>query len=507
MDEAIKLMLQQAISAAKDGDVDTALDLVKDVLDSDEENVQAWLLLARLSSNIDEKRVALSNVIALDPDNERAQKMFAKLEEQVTQSPDQVEIIPGVTRRMALILGGGGLALIVVIVLVISALSGSEQAELREAEEEAAAAIMTQDRLNADQTEVAAAATQEEDDRQATATAIYFATNPPPTDTPSGPTLPPTATPTTPPTPTPTPLPPPADLTGTITGWSGRGPEGSDLDLVFIPLDASDLIPIAGLGGREPRLISTTQQVIYVNYNRDTFTDEVDIVDFEGVDQNFTVNVPTSVSNLTISPDGTQIAFVAEELISDNFALYIVELSSANLAESVRRLTTDDASYSYPSFSPDGSSIAVVRDNTASETAENPGVDLVRVDLTTGTLSPLTDDRNTIIESMPRWMTDASGGTLLFYAAIDTTRVIEDPAVDPENHDIYMMNPANPGSGLARIATNADEMFPVPSPDGRFLAYASDQTGAYEVHIVDLTSGETYQMSDNGDDTFPGDWR
>jgi Tol biopolymer transport system component len=49
--------------------------------------------------------------------------------------------------------------------------------------------------------------------------------------------------------------------------------------------------------------------------------------------------------------------------------------------------------------------------------------------------------------------------------------------------DIYAIRPGVDGSPRAIVAGPAEEFSPALSPDGRWLAYASDETGRTEVYV------------------------
>ena len=48
------------------------------------------------------------------------------------------------------------------------------------------------------------------------------------------------------------------------------------------------------------------------------------------------------------------------------------------------------------------------------------------------------------------------------------------------------------------MSTPASEVAPALSPDGRWLAYSSDESGQYEVYVRALSGGERYLVSDGG---------
>lgn len=66
--------LQAGIAAAKTGDKDHARNLLTQVVEADETHVSAWLWLAYIIDDLDEKEVCFENVLALDPKNSIAHK-------------------------------------------------------------------------------------------------------------------------------------------------------------------------------------------------------------------------------------------------------------------------------------------------------------------------------------------------------------------------------------------------------------------------------------------------
>ncbi|RMG77299.1 MAG: hypothetical protein D6711_01890, partial [Chloroflexi bacterium] len=127
-----RAMLQQALDAAKLGDREHAIDMIKEVLAEDEENAHAWLLLARITDNLDEKRIALANVLQIDPVNVKAKELLEKLEQQVAERDAEPEIIPGVSRRMAYIIGGVVVAFIFVVVFVLIIINNNQENRQRQ---------------------------------------------------------------------------------------------------------------------------------------------------------------------------------------------------------------------------------------------------------------------------------------------------------------------------------------------------------------------------------------
>ncbi|MDX1675544.1 MAG: protein kinase, partial [Longimicrobiales bacterium] len=68
------------------------------------------------------------------------------------------------------------------------------------------------------------------------------------------------------------------------------------------------------------------------------------------------------------------------------------------------------------------------------------------------------------------------------------------------NRDIYGIRPGQDSAGRPLMATDADEKSPQVSPDGRWLAYMSDETGQTEVFVRPFPdiSGGKWQISQGG---------
>ena len=118
MDDDIKKMLQQGVDKAREGDKDGARKIFEQVLEKDDENTTAWLWLYRVVDDINEKRICLTTVLQLDPNNDRAQRLLVQLDARSSRAKAQSEIIPGVTRsqlRLIILVG-------VVVVIVVCAL-------------------------------------------------------------------------------------------------------------------------------------------------------------------------------------------------------------------------------------------------------------------------------------------------------------------------------------------------------------------------------------------------
>jgi hypothetical protein len=73
------------------------------------------------------------------------------------------------------------------------------------------------------------------------------------------------------------------------------------------------------------------------------------------------------------------------------------------------------------------------------------------------------------------------------------------PGPPPRRSDIVQMQLGQPGPPSMLVATEGQDFNPAVSPDGRYLAYASDAAGRPEIFVRDLSgSGAQWQVSFTG---------
>ncbi|MDX2077120.1 MAG: hypothetical protein SFZ02_11860 [bacterium] len=494
MDPIHQELLRQAVEAAKNNDIDTALIKVKEVLEEDEENAKAWLLLARLTSNNDEKRIALASLLQLEPNNEKAKELLAKLETQV-KTRDEEEVLPGVSRRLVRFIVGGLVVFVILMIGLIAIIGQNRSAADAQATQVALNELATAQEFEAQQTRQLEQQTQIALD----ITAAFVAINPPtatPTITPyPSETLPPSATPT------PTLIPPPTDLTGVMVGRSGNNGNLAGIErLVMFSLTTGEAVPIASLRGQTITTFAGGTQFAYVIEDvNNNFANAVELVDVEGLEITSNLSAPAAIQAFIesrqphFSIDGSRMALIGTQFGQDRDDLFLLTVTGDGGGQVIRQLTTDTATYSYPALSPDGTKIVVVRNVLEGDSI---GVDLVIIDVASGTPTSLTTDRNITIETMPRW---DSASSLVVYAARPEGE---------QNNELYFIDIRNPDSGQIRIsAPDSDEIMPTFSPDGRYLAYSSNRTGDYQIYIQNLSSNEVFQLTFSDDANILGDWR
>lgn len=493
-EQDIQQLLREGIEAARAGDKAKARSLFEQITEQDENNERAWMWLASVVDTEEERRVCLSNVLVINPENEKARQLMDKLDEKKRQETADEEVMPGVSRRQLMMIGGGGLAAIAVIVLLFVAITSINSSQQAAAEAEATRIAMNMTAtLDVLSTQSAAAA----------ATQNSLAT-PTPTER-VVPTLPPTFTPTpteTPPAGAAAIVTPPPGIPGLLVGWGGRDRlSNGALEPFVAEVSGGGVLTRIGEDlGRDVRFAGNdSQRIVYSRYFSVTFDFGVEVAGIGGAPgQLIQPNQPPifKLEQPDYCPVANRVVYIAlpVEGPSTDFdetpptRIYITDLDT----NTTLLVSSDAASYTYPAFSPDCTRIAVVRTD---ESGANPGSDIVVLDIANGSQTPVTSDLSTFTETAPRWSAD---GTKLIYAAA--------PSNNPENHDIVMIE--SDGSGVPRLPVRSefDDRYPVLSPDGQYIAFSSRRGEFYNVFILRLEDNVLWQLTSGGGDYFPGGW-
>jgi hypothetical protein len=186
MSDKAQQLFEEAMQANLSGNTSRSVDLLKQVVDEDPENLAAWEALARQLTDTNERRMALTTVLQLDPDNEYAKNALESVEKPKGAVDDRAELAPGIPMKQARTVGIG-LVLYTVLVcgatlLITSAINGNKAARAQEVANSQAYQTQTQDAILAAATSVLLTATQSSIEANATLLAQVTAT---PTATPT----------------------------------------------------------------------------------------------------------------------------------------------------------------------------------------------------------------------------------------------------------------------------------------------------------------------------------
>lgn len=506
-------LMRQGIEAARAGSKTEARAFFEQVVELDDQNEKAWFWLASVLEDDTQKRMALNTVLHLNPGNDRARKALDLLEAQTRDTPTGDEIIPGVPRRTFYLVAGIGGAIIVLLIglfLVVTINNNRASAELLATQTGAVvnalntSAAITQQALAFAQTQ--AATTPTAVDLQA-----VVATLPP--------TFTPTAEATLPPTREPLAFPP--NLSGRLAAWGGRDFEQDGYYPVGTILTTDGTFTRAGeQEGLDVALSPSGDRLVYTRFQPAIFGTLIEAININGtdarpVDDYFRVWLTLfDPQQPAYSASGDSIVFVGREEDSFVNQVYLVSLlemppppvvtadpSTGEIPPTpqglapIRRLTSDAAEYRDPEFSPDGTRVTVIRDDVNTADA---GPDVYILDLGSGQLLPLTNDRAAFVESSPIWSPD---GSQIAYAAA--------AASEPNNHDIVTRFASGGGQPTVIARDPADDRYPVFSPDGRYIAFSSNRSGpSYDVYVFDQADQVLYQLTNTPtENEFIGGWR
>jgi len=494
-----KNQLTAGIEAAKAGDKATARRLLEAVINQEPENELAWIWLASTVNTLKERRLCLQRVLQINPNNARAREALAKLDASSSQptaadskrASQQVEAVVQSQRTPAA--GAAGVS----PVEEMRRASGTSLTDL------ALYAMVVIGILGA----------------------MFLGSvliSPPDFLQPPTPTrLPPSPTPTITLTPTPAfirvtlsaanDLPP--TFTPTPTNTPTQTPEPSPTPFPIAEFDAlytsrgevevePALYSMNGDGSSQQRILDNVSQVIYsVSGRRVAMVRVVDYV--PDADAEDAVSEASSVSELFIT---------AWDDLTNPQQVTTLRLRSAHS----------------PSFSPDGRLMVFVSD------WESEDDELWLLDTETGVTTRLTD--NDSIDRDPDWspvddglivfasdrdspnLTEIYSMRLSFDADVENevTRLTDDqgssyqPRFSPSGNriayitdrdgdgDVYTMSADGQRPFLLTNDAGAEDRNPAWTPDGRWVAFASNrEDDRFQFYLVDTTGREVIRLTDD----------
>jgi serine/threonine-protein kinase len=179
-----------------------------------------------------------------------------------------------------------------------------------------------------------------------------------------------------------------------------------------------------------------------------------------------------------LSPDGRRLACAIIDVESGHRDIWVLDLERGTRT----RLTFAEGASTDPVWTPDGRSI------TFGSSRKGGSIDLFTAPADgSGPPAPLVAQGDDESYLFPRaWLPDGS--------ALLAARVRED-------HDVVVFRPGAPAGVEPLLATPFWDLEPAVSPDGRLLAWASNETGRSEVYLRAFRDGSRrLQVSTDGGD-------
>ena len=191
---------------------------------------------------------------------------------------------------------------------------------------------------------------------------------------------------------------------------------------------------------------------------------------------------PSGIFNsLSLSPDARSVVYDQAEPRNRTLDLWLLDFARGVPS----RLTFHPSHDMFPLWSPDGTRIAF-------SSLREPPVQLYELNANGAGTEQLLLKTN-FPKSASGWSSD---GRLLFY----------DTMHPQTSGDIWVLPLVGKREPYPVVRTAADEHYGTPSPDGRWLAYVSNETGAYEVYVEEFpATGFRRQISTLGG--FEPHWR
>lgn len=466
----IQRKLNQGVEAAKSGDRATARRLLEEVVGQDDRNELAWIWLATVAINANERRDYLRRVLEINPRNQRAREALSRLGDESTLRPSDIgggrpaNLTSGLPRRRS-----GMTGLIFVIAALALLLAG------------VGIILFGSGALNPS---VPTPTATRRVSAQINATVLPSETPLPlPSTTPipidlitrSAPTLPATITPTVTPTTTPTPqVTPPLELGTFDIFYTSQDPAVAEPALYAVRADGSD----DGLIAERMRDFTFAPDGQNFAFVRDVLGEDgsstvSEIFVGDLADPNaarpITQTGALDTSSPTFSPDGQYIIFSSSGTGSAP-DLWVVGVDGAG----IQRITNTDFAEFDPAWSPLGDKIVYSAEFAGDGTTELFFLSVTAAGEPVGSAMQATDAASSSYS--PAWSPD--GSTVVF-------------ASDRRGDgDIYTMDAAGANEQLVTIDDGgAEDQSPSYSADGRWIVFISNREDA---------SFQTYVMRDTG---------
>jgi len=248
--------------------------------------------------------------------------------------------------------------------------------------------------------------------------------------------------------------------------------DAGSLKLTGEPFVVADKVKVTGIAGRGHFSVSDNGSLAY-DPNALADNQQLTWVDRAGKPLG-TVGPPGEYEYPRLSPDGKQVAVVRRDPQTRTLDIYVIGLARG----AGSRLTFDPGNDRYPVWSPDGSRIAW--------SANRDGAFQIYQKLANGVGQEELLRKADVTISPGSWSAD---GRFLLYGRTDPKT----------RQDLWVMSLAGDRQPSLFLQTPFGEREGRFSPDGRWIAYTSDDQGRSEVYVQTYpTSGGKWQISTSG---------
>jgi len=182
------------------------------------------------------------------------------------------------------------------------------------------------------------------------------------------------------------------------------------------------------------------------------------------------------------SPNGEQLMWISVRDL--NLEVYIIDLDEEFTLGNATRITRHGGRDWFPQWSPDGTQIAFISDREGNE-------NIYTVVLDEGELVQLSDSE--FDDLRPSWSLE--GDTILYLQDTDDELAIG-------NLDFYLIN--TDGTDRRPLGDGQFAGSAVWSPDGRSIAYMSNESGQWQIYVMNVDGSNIRRVTpDDGDYLYP----
>jgi len=181
-----------------------------------------------------------------------------------------------------------------------------------------------------------------------------------------------------------------------------------------------------------------------------------------------------------ISPDGRRVALDVRD--ANGAGIWIWDFAASTLT----RMILGEGAFTYPVWSPDGSHVAYGNNVDILWKASNAGTPEVLLAHPAGEGTGMAGGR---------------APTPYFFTPDGSALVLRDQANPETGDDLLMMRVGDVGSPTWRLAGPFNERNAELSPDGRWMAYQSDESGDFQIYVrpfPNVVEGDQVQVSNAG---------